>query len=790
MTLGHEVSGHQASDAEVTLPSDLLVPLDRLAEECGVGRNTVLRTLLRVLTLRHGGPGTAEDDTHPEYSCRERLSQAVDGDSVPDEATDNGPHVRVPCPAGSPAPPSELAAQYVQLLRRATAEPDRSPHTFSLLTEEAAKLLPDQSQAVPDSSGQAASATALSRFLDHAAQHPDAPAIESAAGTWTRSELARRAGRIAVALRDAGVAAGEVVAVRAIRGPGLIASLVGIMLAGAVFLPVDARLPPARRRRLMTQASATAEIVLGGPAARCEDEATEPYGALRVSLPVDAMTAAVGTHPRGSAPEPALPEAIPAPDGLAYVFFTSGTTGEPKAVWGRHSGLLHFLDWQARRFAVTSRDRVAQVVAPSFDPFLRDVLLPLTTGAVLCVPEEETLASPDAVLAWLSRERITVLHAVPSLTARWLTAAIAPRLDRLRLTFFAGEPLTDSLVRAWRRHLAVGAELVNLYGPTETTQAKCFYPVPDEPPPGIQPVGTAIPGAQALVLGPHGLCGIGEIGEICVRTPHHALVPDDRAGFVRNPARADPDDLVYRTGDLGRYRADGQLEILGRLDHQVKIHGTRVNPAEVAAALARHPLVEDCVVVGLREQSVVRLTAYVTLRSPADEPERLLRHWALDQLPRAMVPSRVLVLDHLPVTVNGKVDRAALPSPARLSHEDAGAAGAMAQRVGELAGLLLGRPALTPDDDIVDLGGHSLVMIHLLSRIEAECGVRPNFAEAFRHPTPARIARQVEELRSPAPDDSSRAGAQVVSRPRRLSEREADVLLAMLEELEEPEIRT
>ncbi len=245
---------------------------------------------------------------------------------------------------------------------------------------------------------------------------------------------------------------------------------------------------------------------------------------------------------------------------------------------------------------------MSQLIGLTFDALLRDVFLPLTSGATLCVPTDSDLLD---TIGWMQREGVTVVHTTPTVMQSWLLDG-ERRLDlaSLRWLFVAGEPLTDVLISRWRRIISSPAQLVNLYGPTETTMIRCFYIIPVDVTPGVQPIGVPLPDSQALVLNAIGmLCGIGEIGEIVLRTPFRSLgylnLPEETARCFRpNAFRDDASDLLYFTGDRGRYRPDGLLEIAGRVDHQVKIRGVRIDPGEVTATLARHEAVRQCVVVG------------------------------------------------------------------------------------------------------------------------------------------------------------------------------------------------
>jgi thioesterase domain-containing protein len=403
-------------------------------------------------------------------------------------------------------------------------------------------------------------------------------------------------------------------------------------------------------------------------------------------------------------------------------------------VLGRHKGLSHFLEWQRSTFGVGPRDRSAQLTGVSFDVVLRDLFLPLTSGATVCLPEEGLEVVSPGIPAWLQRSRVTLLHTVPSLARAWLDAAPAGvSLADLRCTFFAGEPLDADLVGRWRADFGVAGEVVNLYGPTETTLAKCAYRVPADPEPGVQPVGMPLPDTQALVLAGSGrLCGVGEPGEICLRTPFRTLgyleAPGGGAGrFVPNPFRDDPDDVVYRTGDRGFYREDGRLGILGRLDEQVKIGGNRVEPAGRAIVLRGHPEVHAAAVV-VREDTPgdKRLVAYV-VPAPGREPaQEDLAAFARDRLPEALVPSAFVTLDAIPLTLNGKLDRHALPAP-RATRPALRASYVMARNAVELALVqiweeVLGVRPVGVKDGFFDLGGHSLRVVPLISRMEKRFG--------------------------------------------------------------------
>jgi amino acid adenylation domain-containing protein len=439
----------------------------------------------------------------------------------------------------------------------------------------------------------------------------------------------------------------------------------------------------------------------------------------------------------------------------AYIFFTSGTTGVPKGVLGNHQGLSHFLKWQRDEFEIGPGDRSAQLIGLSFDAVLRDIFLPLTSGATLCLPDDEEAVSSEKILGWLDRQHISVLHTVPALAQMWLTSPPPDlHLKDLRIVFFAGEPLPDSLVKAWRELSSNRCEIVNLYGPTETTLTKCYYRVPVDCPAGRQPAGGPMPHTQVLILRDgHQLCGIGELGEVAIRTPFRTLGYIDgdelnRQRFLKNPFRDDDHDLVYITGDLARYREDGLIELAGRVDDQVKIRGIRVEPGEIETVLARHPGVKRCV-VGAREDEPgnKRLIAYVV---PAGEPPTAkseLREHLRRKLPDYMVPAAFVEVLELPLTANGKIDRAALPSPdyALAPEPYVGPRSVVEQILVQIWSEVLRLDQIGIYNTFFELGGHSLLATQVISRIHDTFHVDIPLRHLFEHPTVENLASIIEQ---------------------------------------------
>ena len=637
---------------------------------------------------------------------------------------------------------THLLEQYQRLLEQIVAAPGSPIRSYSLLTPRSRPLIPDPQAPLATPRYPVVPET-VARMAREAPSHP---AIEQGGRSWTYRELGQASDALARALRARGVDRGSVVAVAGSSSFGLVTGMLAVLAARGVMLPVAADLPR-RRMLLMLREAGASHLLLVGRSTP-DDDWIQEIGPVSV-IRVDERS---GTALGAAAPQDGGPLTPPGPEDPAYIFFTSGTTGTPKAVLGVHQGVGHFLDWQRTTFAIAPGDRCGQLTNISFDVVLRDMFLPLSSGATLCLPPAEL--PPDRVFEWLAEQRIGVLHVVPSLAAAWLDHAPAGMtLPALRHVFLAGEQLTDTLVRRWRAVVTPACEVVNLYGPAESTMVKCFYRVPPEVPAGVLPVGRPLPESQALVLsGEDRLCGINEPGEIVLRTPfltrgYLNAAEEQSARFVPNPFGAGPGDLLYRTGDLGRYRPDGTLMVLGRLDQQVKIRGVRIEPEEVTAVLAGHPRVRACAVVA-RElgNQPVALVAYVVAHDEAPGAVEL-RGYLTERLPAALVPSAFVFLERLPLTANGKLDRRSLPAPdvtpGQGEEDHTAPRTPLEQAVAGMWSEVLGIEPIGVHDDFFALGGHSLMATRIVARLRAAIGIELPLRTLFEAPTVAGLAAVV-----------------------------------------------
>jgi len=638
---------------------------------------------------------------------------------------------------------AELLRQYRTVLETVARDPGRRIGDLPLVTPEAALLLPDLSR--PLAAGWPGAVH--ERFLAHARRHPRRVAAADEHGVWTWEDLDAQSGRLAARLLAAGVGEGEPVAVWAYRAAPLAAALLGVLRAGAAFVLLDPAYPPARLAAVVKRVRPRAWIDVPG-AGPLPGEIESLFGEiprLRMEGP-------------GRSADPEAPCAAVHPDAPAWIAFTSGSTGEPKGIVGTHRPLSHFLEWHEATFGLGETDRFSLLSGLAHDPLLRDVFAPLWSGGELRVPPSERLGEPGWLAGWFAREGITVAHLTPAM-ARLLASGESGPLRALRLVASGGEALTGGDVELLRR-IAPNALLVNFYGATETPQAMGWKVV--EEPACQVPLGKGIEGVDLLMLARSGgLAGIGELGEVCVRTPYLAQgYLDDPAGTAKRFVPAPGGARLYRTGDLGRYGPDGDVSWAGRADRQLKIRGFRVEPAEIEAAIQRLCGVRASVVVPRDGQ----LTAYV-VPAPGAGPDLAgrLRAGLAAGLPDYMVPAVFVELDEIPLTPNGKVDRRALPAPRRPEQEaGTGPRNPVEEKLAGLWAELLRQESVGVHDNFFELGGHSLLATQLVSRIRAAFGVEVSLRRLFENPILERLAAVISPLTGAAPDP---AGTAIPRRP-------------------------
>ncbi|WP_217177798.1 amino acid adenylation domain-containing protein, partial [Streptomyces sp. AC495_CC817] len=625
--------------------------------------------------------------------------------------------------------------------------------------------------ALPDTAGSGHGGGILDRLRAQFRATPRSVAVRAADGgtTLTYAALDAASAALAARLRAQGVRPGDLVGL--LTEPGgtsTVTGVVGILRAGAGWVPLDATHPAARHRDQLSRTGV--RVLVCDPATH--DTATTLDDVTLVPVPAPAADP-------GPEPTPASDTTpTPSPDAIAYVIFTSGSTGRPKAVPITHRSMTNYLDWSLTTFGYGPGDRLAQTASACFDASVRQLLAPLLVGATVHTLSRDLLRDPEALLDRVVADRITVWSSVPTLWERLLTAAeeharrnggTAPDLSALRWVHVGGEALPAAHVRRWFDLLdtadvaRAGARprahrIANLYGPTETTINATCHIIDTRPADDVRhlPIGRPVAGTELTVVGEDGhACASGEPGELLIAgtglTPGYLGDPHlTAAAFTERDGRR-----WYRSGDRVRRTADGVLEFLGRLDDQVKVRGHRVELGEIEAALLTHPGLSRAAVL-LRDG---RLEAYVEPRTTTTLDPREVRGFLSRTLPPYMLPARLHSLPALPLTGTGKIDRnrlaprgeSALPDPRHTPP-----ATPTERLLARIWSELLETPAseISREDDFFTLGGDSITVLELFSRLRRERPALPRPTALYTHRTLSALATAIDTTDTTAPPEA------------------------------------
>ncbi|MFH8973381.1 amino acid adenylation domain-containing protein [Streptomyces sp. NPDC017890] len=626
------------------------------------------------------------------------------------------------------------------VLRSALADPDRPISEITLLDDaERALVLEefnDTSRPVPEGS-------LTDLFGAQVRRRPDAVAVIHNDDRLTYAELDRRANRLAHHLQSRGVGSGTLVGLCVERGTDVIVAILGILKAGAAYVPIDPNHPRDRIRFVLDDAKVATAVT--------QQRFTGLFEAPGTDLVLlDAEREALAGRPDTA------PSTPTSPDDLAYVIYTSGSTGVPKGILMPAACVINLVAWQKRALPVGPDVRTAQFAAVTFDISLQEIFSALLYGETVVVPDEELRTDPAAFARWAHSQELTQLF-VPNVMLRAVSEEVdphGPELSSLRHLSQAGEPL--SLHRDLRELCANRGELRlhNHYGPSEAHVVTSYsLPASVSDWPLTAPIGKPIDNTRVYVLDRRQQpVPVGVPGELCVAGAGLARGylgrPELTAErFVRDPFGADG-SRMYRSGDLVRWLPDGNLEFLGRIDDQVKIRGFRIEPGEIESILARHEHVLHAAVI-VREDvpGDKRLVAYAVAEpTAAAQDGRLsetLRLHVESAVPEYMVPSAVVLLDSMPLTTGGKIDRGALPAPDLRTVLEVGY---VAPRTPEEEAVcavfadLLGAERVGVEDDFFSLGGHSLIATRVVARLRAAFGVSIPLKAIFQQRTPRELA--------------------------------------------------
>jgi amino acid adenylation domain-containing protein/non-ribosomal peptide synthase protein (TIGR01720 family) len=595
--------------------------------------------------------------------------------------------------------------------------------------------------------------------LEKAAQtFGDRIAISSEAGEYTYSHLHTRANKVANRLANSQLLEGACVGIFCEDRYKLVVAVIGILKARLTFVPLETGLPQARLLSMIEQ-TAIDHIITDQPKT-IQDELFAEEALQWITW--DALEKITNTeYPLRTDYQENDP---------VYVYFTSGSTGQPKGVKGRNKGLAHFIDWEINQFDIDADFRFSQFTNPGFDVFMRDVLVPLCAGATICVPSDEHLSTGQDIHKWLEEQEISFVHCVPSFFRLFNQAALhAGALTSLRYILLAGEKIAPFELKSWYQRFKDSIQLVNIYGPTETTLAKGFYLIqPQDAERNYIPV-KAIPGAQFLILDQHlNHCPTAAIGEIYIRTPYQSLgyLPKSQVAenpFIQSPFPEKEGELLYKTGDLGKRAENGEIEILGRLDHQVKIRGIRIELDDIKENLLSHPAIDDAVVIARTDDWGDKyICAYIISDTSPDQVE--IRDYLSARLPGNMVPSYLTQLDELPLLPNGKINRRALPEPAfSTSGQERIPTSETEQKLAAIWAevLRIDSAAIGIDQSFFDVGGHSIRAVSLINKLREAFGVKILLRDVFEHNT---IEAQAALVATTATEDEVTSIPRVESR--------------------------
>lgn len=580
-------------------------------------------------------------------------------------------------------------------------------------------------------------------FEEQVARTPGWVALACGCEELTYADLNGRANRLARYLIERGVGPDMPVAICAERSVEMVLGLLAVLKAGGAYVPLDPTYPRERLRCLLEDSSPALVLLQGGARLALGEGLTTPS----VDLQADAALWS------GHSPANPLRESTGLrSDRLAYIIYTSGSTGEPKGVMNEHRAVVNRLHWMQREYALQPTDRVLQKTPFSFDVSVWEFFWPLLNGARLIMARPEGHKDPDYLGELIERQRISVMHFVPSMLRSFLASGAAARCGSLRHVFCSGEELPATLQNQALEQLPQ-AKLHNLYGPTEAAVDVTYWVCREQPPETRVPIGRPIANIQIHILNVHGepvpLGAVGEIhiGGVGVARGYWRRPQLTAERFVIDRGGARDGARMYRTGDLGRRRADGSIEYLGRNDSQVKIHGFRIELGEIEAELRRQPGVSDAVVLAREDEpGERRLVAYVTGKSgDVASCAESLRERLRRTLPEYMVPAAYVPLQALPLTANGKLDRRALPAPDRGAYAARAYEAPLGEVENALAGIwqeLLKTARIGRNDNFFELGGHSLLALSLIERLRRR-GMQVELHALFTHVHLAGLSRAV-----------------------------------------------
>ncbi len=575
-----------------------------------------------------------------------------------------------------------------------------------------------------------------------AQSQPDAEAVVFESEKLSYGELNARANQLAHYLSKKGVGSETIVGISVERSLNMIVAMLGVLKAGGAYLPMDPEYPVDRLTLMLEDSGAPVLITQKS----FEEKYTESHAA---KIFIDADWAYID----GESTEDTINTA--APENLAYVIYTSGSTGKPKGTLLQHRGLCNFTTAHVKTLGMKKNDRMLQFASFSFDASVSEIFTALFAGAALHLAKRETLLASPKLIQLLKTQKITAAIIPPAL----LSVLPADGLPDLKIIISAGESCGRDIVAKW----APGRSFYNGYGPTEATVGPTIYKVdPLDSDMQTVPIGRPLSNVNVYLLDkhlnpvPHGIPGEIYIGGVCLARGYHQRPDMTATKFIPHPFSSNAGERLYKTGDLGKYLPDGNIEFLGRVDFQVKVRGFRIELEEIESVLAEHNSIEDVVVLAKKDNAGEnRLVAYVVPDHKPMPEKSEFREFLKSRMPEYMVPTAFVTMNALPLTPNGKIDRKALPEPEEFR---AGSEATYVKPRTEIEGMVatiwqdvLGMEKVGINDNFFDLGGHSLTMVKVHSELCEKLNRDISIVEMFKYPTIRTLARFLNEEQDKKP---------------------------------------
>ncbi|KPA18702.1 peptide synthetase [Candidatus Magnetomorum sp. HK-1] len=603
-------------------------------------------------------------------------------------------------------------------------------------------------------------------------------AVEEGNRSIEYDNLNKSANRLAHALNGYGAKRNSVISVFLPNSIEFVVSVIGVFKSGGILLPIDIEVPEKRFKKILNKTNP--KVIITNHTLK--ENLIQQLSAFNLLCRIDCIIVlSEGDHINNDIqeirftedekrtitekvyPENNLP-LISEPDDGNYIVFTSGSTGEPKAILGSHKNLSHFIHWEIDEFGLDENIKVSQLSLTTVDVIFRDIFTPLISGGTVCIPDPKNFTNIKHLLKWIDQSKISLIHTVPSIfrliykeiESQFQTENLFPNELFLSLKYIllVGEELYGNDVVRWMDIFEKRIELVNLYGATETL-AKVFYRIKEKPHETnkIVPLGKPISKTAVLILNDSNeLCRLGEIGQIHIKSPFltkgYYNAPNlTKDSFIQNPLNTENLDIIYKTGDLGRYFSDRSIEFVGRLDRQVKINALRIELNEIEQVIMTYDKIEQTLVIAHKTQDFeAKLTCYYTEKNKISTTH--LRDYLLKILPNYMIPSFFVLMDDFPLNINGKIDKKALPKPEEVIYEDikyVSPTDDTEKKLEEIWGEILNLKKVGVNNSFFQIGGNSLSALKVISQLYKIFETEINIKDFFENPTIKELSELIKQ---------------------------------------------